>query len=574
MKLFCAVLILLSPILLSDITYSQWSSDSTVNLNISDLNGDQALPKMSLTSDGGCYISWFDNRNGSYAVYLQKLNQAGVKQFQTDGLLVSANPQSTSLVDWDMITDNQDNAIIVFTDTRNGSSINPFAYKISPAGDFLWGSNGVTLSTDVNTFQPNPKVIQTSDSNYVVTWVYSSSPNKIAFQKLSPSGTKLWGADPVYVAGGVSENYTYPSIVTSDNGSVIALWAGYTGSFINPGNYRLYSRKFSPSSSTVWQDTVYSLGRVTGFFVPKIFSDRNNGALYVWQDDRNSVNLQSSFVQHIASDGSIQFPLNGTEVSSAAGNNKFDAWASYMPATSETFVIFKMTNSLQSQFAVYGQKISLKGDRQWGFDGIAFQQFGQNSMEKLLCMVQDTLVVFAFNESIFGSVNNQIKYFTASRSAVIGWGGYIHFLSSVAGEKLKLVGVINSNRMSMLAWSDRRIDGGGIYAQNINSNGSLGNLTGINPAGTEVPGGFKLEQNYPNPFNPETKVVFSIPENSFISLNVFDVLGNKVKTIVNGKINAGTYEVTINGNDLTSGVYFYRLISGKTEITRKMLLIR
>ncbi|MCY7361281.1 MAG: hypothetical protein LH629_04315, partial [Ignavibacteria bacterium] len=111
--------------ILPSVLFSQWSSDSSVNLKVSDQSGDQALPKISVTSDGGSYIAWFDNRGGSYAVYLQRLNSQGVKQFAADGLLVSSNAQSSSLVDWDMITDDSNNAVIVFTDIRNGSSINP-----------------------------------------------------------------------------------------------------------------------------------------------------------------------------------------------------------------------------------------------------------------------------------------------------------------------------------------------------------------------------------------------------------------------------------------------------------------
>ncbi|MBL8007223.1 MAG: hypothetical protein JNJ56_06800, partial [Ignavibacteria bacterium] len=188
------LLILFQLVTVTSSLFSQWSSDSSVNLRISDLSGDQALPKISMTSDGGCYIAWFDNRSGSYAVYLQRLNAQGVKQFSADGLLVSSNPQSSSLVDWDIITDASDNAVIVFTDTRNGSSINPFAYRISPSGSFLWGANGVTLSNDFSVFQANPKVVETSDNNFVITWIYSSTPRKVALQKLSPAGDKLWGS--------------------------------------------------------------------------------------------------------------------------------------------------------------------------------------------------------------------------------------------------------------------------------------------------------------------------------------------------------------------------------------------
>ena len=58
---------------------------------ICDVTGEQVLPKISLTSDGGCYIAWFDTRTGNYNVYLQRLDPAGNKMFATDGLLISDN---------------------------------------------------------------------------------------------------------------------------------------------------------------------------------------------------------------------------------------------------------------------------------------------------------------------------------------------------------------------------------------------------------------------------------------------------------------------------------------------------
>jgi len=69
-------------------------------------------------------------------------------------------------------------------------------------------------------------------------------------------------------------------------------------------------------------------------------------------------------------------------------------------------------------------------------------------------------------------------------------------------------------------------------------------------------------QNYPNPFNPGTKIKFTIPQTGFTSLKVYDVLGNKVTTLVNEEKPAGEYEVEFSGNELTSGVYFYQLKAG------------
>jgi len=170
MKTYYLVLILFfSFISVSEIALAQWSSNPAVNLAVCDTTGEQALAKIGSTSDGGCYISWFDTRSGSYAVYLQRLDPLGNKLWAPNGLLVSSNQQSSSLVDWDLIVDANDNAVVAFTDTRNSGNLNPFVYSISPNGDFLWGANGIDLNP-TSDFQANPKLAKTDDGNIVVAY--------------------------------------------------------------------------------------------------------------------------------------------------------------------------------------------------------------------------------------------------------------------------------------------------------------------------------------------------------------------------------------------------------------------
>lgn len=529
---FLFLLITTTIFIIPQATHSQWSSNPNTNLKICDVNGEQALTKITNTSDGGCYISWFDNRLGNFSVYLQRLNATGIKQFAQDGLLISSKPQNSSLVDYDMITDNNDNAVIVFTDVRNGGSINPFAYKISSQGVFLWDSNGVTLSNTFSVYPPNPKVVQTSDGGYVISWIYSSSPSKIAFQKLSISGAKQWGNDPILLSGSGSENFTYPDLVSSDNGSVIALWSGYSGSFLNPVNYKLYSQKFSSIGSPVWnstQDTVYHLGNVSGFYVPRIFPDGDNGAFYAWQDDRNSQNLRSSYVQHFASDGTQLFSLNGASGSTLGGRNHFGPVVDYMQHTHETFMFWKETNTAQSQIGVYGQKFSLNGTQLWGNSGKVFKPMDNNGFSSLICYVKDSSVIVYFDESLTGSTNNLIKAFKINNDGVMQWGSSILTASSTLSEKIRLAAVLDTGGMSKLSWSDRRQDNGGIYAQNINFDGTLGNPTGIKNKSEIIPKEFQLFQNLPNPFNPVTKIVYAIPNNGEVSLKIYSASEKKLQ---------------------------------------------
>ncbi|GBD87938.1 BNR/Asp-box repeat protein [bacterium BMS3Abin03] len=85
---------------------------------------------------------------------------------------------------------------------------------------------------------------------------------------------------------------------------------------------------------------------------------------------------------------------------------------------------------------------------------------------------------------------------------------------------------------------------------------------------------FRLAQNYPNPFNPSTTISYQLPEATYVTLKVYDILGNEVETLVNGLMPAGVHEVNFNASNLSSGVYLYRIDTEKLHLQRKMLLTK
>ena len=99
-------------------------------------------------------------------------------------------------------------------------------------------------------------------------------------------------------------------------------------------------------------------------------------------------------------------------------------------------------------------------------------------------------------------------------------------------------------------------------------------LTKIEKFGNELPTIYALAQNYPNPFNPETSIRFSIPQESFVTVKVFNTLGEEVATLVNEEKTAGTYNVSFNARSLTSGIYFYTIKANNFSSTKKMILMK
>lgn len=99
-------------------------------------------------------------------------------------------------------------------------------------------------------------------------------------------------------------------------------------------------------------------------------------------------------------------------------------------------------------------------------------------------------------------------------------------------------------------------------------------ITGINGNNSEVPTDYALAQNYPNPFNPSTKISFQLPKGENVNLVITDVTGREVALLVNEFKPAGYYDIEINGDKLSSGVYFYTLTAGDFRATKKMVLLK
>lgn len=132
------------------------------------------------------------------------------------------------------------------------------------------------------------------------------------------------------------------------------------------------------------------------------------------------------------------------------------------------------------------------------------------------------------------------------------------------------IGVTSVNNFLWPLWMD---DFSGIYQAwtvkiDLNS-------IGIKKINNSIPGKYDLSQNYPNPFNSQTTIEFSLPENDFITIKIFDLLGKEVSTLINQSLTPGKYQIQFTPDrNLTSGIYFYILYSNKVMITRSLTLIK
>ncbi len=161
-------------------------------------------------------------------------------------------------------------------------------------------------------------------------------------------------------------------------------------------------------------------------------------------------------------------------------------------------------------------------------------------------------------------------------SVVYGTYGNTGYLSTDDGNTFVTQSLVGSPGAGTLYYDKANAfmqQGSGVYKMNLNYTVPV--VTGTHQISSQAPERFALAQNFPNPFNPSTRVNFDVSRTSSVSIKVYDILGNEVRTIVNGNMSAGRYTISFDASQLASGVYFYSLFSDGIKMdSKKMLLVK
>ncbi|MCK5077754.1 MAG: T9SS type A sorting domain-containing protein, partial [Calditrichia bacterium] len=133
------------------------------------------------------------------------------------------------------------------------------------------------------------------------------------------------------------------------------------------------------------------------------------------------------------------------------------------------------------------------------------------------------------------------------------------------------IGIAALNNIAYPVWADGRTG----HYQAWMSKVTFGPVVSVESSGdSNIPDQYTIEQNYPNPFNPSTVITFSLPKSEMVKIEVYSLLGQKIETLLDRSMSAGTHKVEFMAKDLPSGVYLYRISAGGFEQVKKMLLIK
>ncbi len=551
--------------------YAEWTSDPSVNTVVCNLPGEDAIPKVVPGPTGDIYFGYYANEEGNYNVRLQRFDSAGNAQWVANGILVSNHTSMSWLTDWDMTVDQDNYAILTFQDVRNAGNNNIYAYRISPDGTFMWGADGLELSNS-GAFDAAPKVTVTSAGNAIVAW---TSDDVTRIQKISPGGTLLWGATGIEISG--TNSYTWPQPIGVENDNVIVKYYEDSGPAWAPTRY-IYAQKFDTNGTALWAPpcAISTSGGISAWTQDlAIIPDGNYGFFIGWHDDRDGNMNADVYVQHVDSSGTCIFTSQGVAASTNLGNEHYYPFLAYLEDTQMLYAYWNEMDADQNYRGIYGQKFDIAGTRKWVDAGKMIIPLALTDIYLFGAGYTDAEVAVFYTE---GLVDDYVKAVAMDGDGAFIWTGDIVTMCSVSSSKVHPEASKLTGSQWVLAWEDER-SGRDIYAQNINTNGTLGYIpVAVEP---EYDESSVFLTAAPNPFSISTTISFNPATNShqIMQIKIYNVKGQLIRTLTDTFSPLRFVEVTWdgrdeNGNEVKSGIYFCTLENERNTLTEKVIKLK
>jgi hypothetical protein len=442
-----------------------WSSDPAQNLPIADRPQEQGYPLMGPTTDGGCYIAWFDDAEDGYDVRLQRLDKMGNELWPHNGIMV-ADRDYNSTEHYSMVVDAEDNALLSYRQELSGAT-QIVAQKVSPDGDLLWG-DGVQLSTGIG-YATLPRITTTSDGHVVVAWTFEPS---LQIQRLDADGVPTWDS-PVTLTDDGGGYFWCSDITESLDGGFILTWRRDGPMYWDP-KY-LWAQRFSAEGDPLWGDSplvVFDDSSVPMGHYPKFVPDGSGGVVFYIC----SGTPVQCHVTHVSADGEELFGHNGVVAATTPNRTRLTPHACYNPAGNETILFwieYWVDPNFIGYWGVYGQLFNAAGDRQWTDNGLVLmplETIERDRPQVIGC--GDGAMVFWSSETDFEE--DCLMGARVDRAGEPVWDDSVVLVSSRPSNKSKLAAMRNADGHAFLAWGDGQYDMSDIFAQNVTSNGTLG----------------------------------------------------------------------------------------------------
>ncbi len=453
------------------------------------------------------------------------------------------------------------NFVIVWYDFRN-ANWDIYFQRYNDAGIALGVNTKVNDDTQ-DASQEHPSISMDAAGNFVIVWDdYRNNNYDIYFQRYTSTGGAL-GVNTKVNDDVDSVKQWSPSISMDGAGNFVIVWIDERNV-----NRDIYYQRYTSTGSALGVNTIVNDDAGNADQVsPSISMDVTGNFVIVWQDFRSanwdiyyqrytSTSTTLGVNTKVNDDAGSEFQMGPSISSMDAAGNYVIVWQDYRNVNWDIYY-----QRYTSTGTTLGVNTKVNDDA-----GSAYQKVPSISMDG----VGD--FVIAWQDYRYGQNNSDIigqRYFASGSPNGVN---YRIVADGPNNGEISPEVFANSSDIIFLWMDNRRSEGWDIYAKIVSWNWS--GVTDVEIIDNNMLAEFSLSQNYPNPFNPTTKIKYQIPEFSFATLKVYDVLGREVTTLVNEEKSAGTYEISWYAANLPSGIYFYQLKTDTFIQTKKMILMK
>jgi hypothetical protein len=474
-------------------------------------------PDLTLDGVGGVIIAWDDQRLPDDGIFAQRLSPAGERMWATDGVTVCLADRSEDVT---VATDGAGGAIVVWTDER-GNDADIFAQRLDPDGNSVWTANGVAVCAWTDD-QYESRAISDGAGGVIAAWKDQRSGTHVFAQRLDSQATPLW--DPSGGGVGVCPGapvQSEPELVLAGPGGAIVVWEDGR----DASDWDIYAQQIDPAGNRLWGVDGLPVADVPDEQeLPFVTTDGSGGAVVAWRD--RAGDDDTIYAQRLDSGGNKLWGNDGATVCKASGMRADARVAS--DEAGGAIVVWRDWRNLGVGEDLYAQRIDKDGDALWTPDG------------EPLCLA-------------FGSQRDH-------RLVPDGEGGVLAI------------------------WEDARAGFVDIYAQRILGDGGLLSVRDRDDekdgeANGETITSLALRPTTPNPASQSATLIFALPKAGLARLTVHDARGRLVKQLLDLEMPAGEGEIHWDGRDtrgrrVGAGVYIARLEQEHRVVSTRFTLVR
>ncbi|MBN8583823.1 MAG: T9SS type A sorting domain-containing protein [Ignavibacteria bacterium] len=430
----------------------------------------------------------------------------------------------------------------VWQDTRDGNT--EIFYKRST-------NEGVTWESDLQlTNQPTSKALPTissTGSSVHIVWQENRTNDVEIYYKRSTDNGVTWESEVRLTnSSGVSQD----PIIKAEGSSVNVIWRD-----TRSGTYEMFYKR-SIDGGITWSSDTMLTAHSTGLASLNSLAVYGSNLHIAWSDTRHNDDYEIFYKR--STNGGLSWGAD----TRLTNELRISESPSIKCNSSDVHITWVDLRDSNINAEVYYKRSTDNGNS-WSPDTrlTVYAYAGNPSI-----LLSGTIVHVIWGVLPSGS---EIHYKRSTNSGN-SWETSTQVSSSFSGAYYPNIAVTGSK--AHIIWHDVR--NGSTNSELYYDFNPTGNTIGVTNISTEIPAEYSLSQNYPNPFNPMTKFKFQMPISGFVKLTVFDMLGKEIETLVNENMKPGTYEVDFDGSKNSSGVYFYKLITGDFFETKKMILIK